>query len=69
MADVQLGQVWNFVDELDVVVIDAVTGVDLQLQLVRSFSRRLKIFEFLFLNLFRKRVREFSSMQLNHLDR
>src|SRR4051812_16832814 len=68
MPDVQLGQVRNGADRSDVAVVDSVSGVDLQPQIVRLRCGSAKAGQFPAFRRSRKRVCESAGVQLDDLD-
>ena len=65
MADVQLGQVWDFVDELDVGVVNSVAGIDLQIEIERADRGFTQALELLLLEFVGEGVGQLAGVQLD----
>ena len=67
MADVQVHQVRNFVDERDVAVIDAVACIHLEIEIRPRASPPPQPFEFLLLDFLGVGIGQFPGMQFHHV--
>src|SRR6266403_4604603 len=67
MSNVQFGEMRNLMNQNDIAVIDAVASVDLHLQLRRTLRGHMQVLQFSFFNLFREGIRQFASVELDHL--
>src|SRR5262249_7966685 len=66
VTDVEFCQARDLMNERDIFVIDPMAGIDLKMRFRRSMCRSSQLFQFLLFNLFRERIGQPASMQLDH---